>query len=100
MIWILMALLTILAVGCKPEPRPVPLTQTCEGACKVLGPKSESNPHGLGCPEGDPTPLRGIPCDRWCSDYHALGYLKPWDACVAASTSEDEVRVCGVKCER
>jgi len=85
---------------CTPSPDAPPPTPTCEGACKVLAPESESNPWGLGCPEGEPSPERGVPCERWCTDYHALGYLKPWDACVAASTSVTEVRACGVRCER
>lgn len=94
MIWILVVLANLLVLGCASEPKTVPVTLTCEGACKVLGPDH------LDCPEGKPTPTRGIACERWCSDYHALGYLKPWDACVAASTSEDEVRKCGVRCSR
>lgn len=96
----LVLLLAVLAIGCTSANTPQ-LEPTCVGACQVLGPKTEANPYGLGCPEGEPSPLRGVPCVDWCSNYHNLGYLKPWASCVSAAAGDvGAVRACGVRCQR
>jgi hypothetical protein len=73
---------------CTPAVAPNP-DPSCVGACAQL--------EVLGCPEAGPSP-GGIPCPGWCSRYHAVGYMRPWAECVAASTSVGDVRACGVKC--
>ena len=53
----------------------------------------------LECPEGEPSP-GGVPCVQWCENYHARGYLKPFSECGAAATTVQQMRACGVRCER
>jgi len=89
--------LTIIAAalvsGCHNGPSPLEPASTtdCDGACKQLV-KAE-------CEEGKPSPLTGVVCPRWCSDYHADGYMPPWDVCVSKATSVEAIRACGLKCE-
>ena len=82
-------LLSLLLASCNPLV-PTPLSddvEACPAACAVL---LEHD-----CPEARPSP-GGIPCPRWCADYHQAGYLRPWAGCVAASDSLEAIQTCGV----
>lgn len=86
---IALAVLAIALTRCQPPLQPYP-SSDCVGACHQL--------QTAGCDEGDPSPERGVPCETWCSQYHAADYMPPWAACVAGATSVEAIRSCGVEC--
>jgi len=83
-------ILSMAIAGCQDPIQPFP-SHDCVGACHQL--------NVLGCGEGDPSPLRGIPCESWCSQYHAQEYMPEWAPCVSQATSVDDVHACGLTCE-
>jgi hypothetical protein len=88
---VLLAALLLSACSPKPDPVSPAATTDCEGACKQLD--------SLGCEEAKPSPEQGVPCVKWCGDYHADDYMPPWSECVSKATSVEAVRACGLKCE-
>jgi hypothetical protein len=83
----------VLAAGCAPrEPVHPVAVPSCIDACDRLV--------AFECPEGDPSPEQGNTCETVCTRYHALDYMKPWASCVQGAADVEEVRACGVHCER
>ena len=86
-----MLVVCVLGLSCQKTQQSVvvsPSTETgCTGACEQ-GLK-------IGCEWAEGTEK----CFVWCSDYHDAGYLKPWNDCVAMSTSRDAILQCGLSCE-
>lgn len=86
----LLALIALLT-ACTPVPLQPYQPTDCTSACARLD--------VLGCVEGDPSPERGVPCETWCSQYHAEAYMPAWAPCVSQAVDVDAVRACGVKCQ-
>lgn len=89
---LVLMLLAIATTQCAPLLTPLqPFPDgDCTKACAILDKE--------GCEEGDPSPVEGVPCMTWCSQYHAADYMPPWAACVAGATSVEAIRSCGVEC--
>lgn len=69
----------------------------CEKACE--------NMRDAGCEEGQPSPERGVPCEKWCLNYHYprgdKGYMPPWAGCVAAAGPDPKIiESCNMSCTR
>lgn len=84
-----LALWALHLIRCTPEPVTPNPDPSCVGACSQL--------EILECEEALPSP-GGVPCAEWCGHYHAVGYMRPWAECVAASTTIKDVRSCGLEC--
>lgn len=51
----------------------------------------------LGCPEGEPS-KGGRSCVDICENYHAVGYLRPYNDCGAKAKTVADLRSCGLAC--
>ena len=83
--------MVVLLGACAPPrtPESPPDVEYCDMACEVL--------LAHGCEEGVLS-RGGVVCQQWCSEYHAVEYMKPWASCVAVAADVDAVRECGVEC--
>jgi len=81
---------TILPVDPPPSPNP-DVKADCAQACDNIGPKTEANPDGLGCEEGQPT-ADGASCTDVCEGMPntTQDYLD----CVATVTACDQISRC------
>ena len=77
-----------------PDPPPSPnpdVEADCATACKNIGPKTDENPTGLGCEEGEPT-ADGVTCQEVCEGMPntTQDYLD----CVATVTACEQISNC------
>lgn len=85
---LLVLVLSLTSCGARPlQPYP---DKDCRSACLRLS--------DLECSEGDPSPIKGVPCETWCSQQTELEYLASWAPCVSQAGDVETVRACGVRC--